>query len=96
MTTPRWTEPLRDAFCVGEIGWKAERITHGEEKGAIVWIARRVTPALAERGPELRVRRWGLIEVDETRTPVHADAWAVEPGRLGPPREPDEDVPIPW
>ena len=51
-----------------------QRITHGEKKGAIVWIARRVTPALAERWPALKIGRWGLIEADETRTPVHADA----------------------
>ena len=74
----------------------AEQVTHGVEKDAIVWIARRVTLALAERCPELRVGRWVLIEVDETRTPVHADERPAEPGRLGPKREPDEHVPIPW
>ena len=84
----------RAAFEAGELGWKVERVSHGEDKGAILWIARRVTPAHAERWPELRVGRWILLEVDGTT--LRATQWSFEPGRLGPKRERDEDVPFPW
>ena len=93
--TSEWAE-LWAAFEAGELGWKVERVSHGEDKGTIVWIARRVTPADVERWPELRVGRWILLEIEGST--VHATQWPVEPGRLGPKleRDEDEDVNIPW
>ena len=96
--TPEWAETLWAAFRAGELGWQVERDAHGEAKGEILWIARRVTPALTERWAVLRLGGWVLIEVDHvhgTSAPVHATQWPHKPGRLGPKREPAEDVPIP-
>ena len=98
--TPEWIETLWASFQAGELGWQVERVSHGEDKDAIAWVARRVTPAHAARWRELSVGRWVLIEVDTvhgTTRPVHATQWPHEPGRLGPPqREPAEDLLIPW
>ena len=94
---PEWAESAWNGFERGELGWLIERIAAGEYRGQIAWVARRVTPAMAQRWPALKLGQWIIVDVDPYTGPTHAQTRPHEPGRLiGPFPRDEEELELPF
>ena len=93
---PRWAQPMWDAYHRGEIGWTVRMFTHPDGERELDLIYRRITPALAERWPELVLGRWVVVWIDDETGAPSAMQRFDDPTRLAPPRIATVDDPLPF